>query len=202
MVYLCHRLLGCSEKHKNCLCISQVSLQFVSQVSLQLHMGLPLQFCCDLQIYSELNLHQRKPWQRRSCRHAQKACYKVFATLQMSWQKKYFRNLERHSLKNDRCLIIAHKLETFIWNNYKLIALINLYNGCSLSCIFEPFYTWSITFLWGKVRLPPPHFQWTVLDVFHPELPRSQVIQMYVFKMKHYLVKGVQLHRQKFVSST
>lgn len=82
-------------------------------------MGLPLQFCCDLQIYAELNLHQRKPWQREEAadmrrRHATKCL------LLCRWVgKKSLRNFENYSLKNDRCLIISHKLETFLWKQLK-----------------------------------------------------------------------------------
>lgn len=75
--------------------------------------------------YLVLNLHQRKSWHRkRKSRHAQKACYKVFAPLQISWQKS-LRNLESHSLKNDRCSIISHNLETFLWKQ-KLFGLFSL----------------------------------------------------------------------------
>jgi len=67
--------------------------------------------------------------------------------------KKTFRNLERDSSKNDRCLIIAHKLETLLWKQLKT----NFPNQPVQWLQFE-FCSWlllnMLTFLWEQVWLP------------------------------------------------
>lgn len=72
--------------------------------------------------------------------------------------KKAFRNLERHSLRNDSCLVIAHKLETLLWKQLKT----NFPNQPVQWSQFE-FSSWlllnMLTFLYGQVWLPSTFFQ-------------------------------------------
>lgn len=58
-----------------------------------------------------------KEWEEAADMHRRRA---TKCLLLCSWVgKKSLRNLESHSLKNDRCLIISHKLETFLWKQLK-----------------------------------------------------------------------------------